>query len=88
MKIKNIDTDENKGYIFQISVLTQPALPKDYFDPSKNLIFIIGNGGGNQIGYLEEEVFIEIVNSEFISGLEVNVLEVLTIAGDSGHFKS
>ena len=88
LEINNVDKEDNEGFIFTIFASTQPELPIDIFDAAKNLIFIIGNGGDNRIGILEDNTFVEIKENAFIRVLKVNVLEVLLIEGNSGHFKS
>jgi hypothetical protein len=86
LEITNIDREENEGFIYTISVLAEPNVPANIFDISKDLIFIIGNGGINRLGYLKGNVLTDVEENSFIQVLEVHILEVLMIEGDSGHF--
>jgi len=88
LKITNIDEEENKGFIFTISISTQPELPSALLDTATNLIFIVGNDGNNRLGYIEDDNFVEIDENVFTRMLHVNVLQVLMIEGNTGHFKS
>lgn len=86
LEIINIDKKENEGFIYTLSVLTEPRIPTEIIDVSIDLFFIIDHGGINRIGHLENGVFIDSEENPFIQILAVNVLEVLMIEGDSGHF--
>lgn len=86
LQITNIDREEYEGFIYTISVLAEPNVPANIFDMSKDLIFIIGKGGINHLGYLTEGIFIDVEENSFVQVLEVHILEVLIIEGDSGHF--
>lgn len=88
LEIKNIDKEENDGFIFNVSVSTEPKLPTEFLDTAKKLIFIIGIGGDSLLGYLNDNIFIELEENEFLQTLHVRVLEILTIEGNTGHFKS
>lgn len=86
LEITNIDKEENEGFIYTLSVLTEPRISTKILDIPKDLIFIIGDGRTNRLGYLQNGIFVDSEGNSFIQGLEVNVLEVLMIEGDSGHF--
>jgi len=86
LEITNIDKEENEGFIYTLSVLTEPRISTEIFDIPKDLIFIIGDGGTNRLGYLQNGIFVDSEENSFIQVLEVNVLDVLMIEGDSGHF--
>lgn len=86
LKIINIDHESNKGFIYQISLQTEPQLPDTILKISENLIFVIGRDGLTKIGHLQNGQFIEIDDNEFADHLQVNILEVLMLAGDTGHF--
>ncbi len=87
LELTNIDIKENKGFIFKISVSTEPKLPVHVEDIDRDLIYIIGNGGDNRLGYLNNDTFVELEENRFLQGLEANVLSILLIAGDTGNFK-
>lgn len=86
LEITNIDHEANKGFIYQISIQTEPQLPDTILKISENLIFVISGEGLTKMGHLENGQFIEIEDNEFADHLQVNILEVLMLAGDTGHF--
>jgi hypothetical protein len=88
LEIKNMDEEENKGFIFTISILIEPDLPQEFLLPAKNLIFIIGKDGLSRLVYIANGNFMDIAENTFNRRLKVNILEVLLIEGNSGHFKS
>jgi|GEM_PF-888175 len=86
LEIINIDHEANKGFVYQIVVQTEPQLSDTILKISENLIFVIGSDGLTRIGHLQNGQFIEIEDNEFADHLQVNILEVLMLVGDTGHF--
>ncbi|WP_073552133.1 MULTISPECIES: hypothetical protein [Elizabethkingia] len=86
LKIENIDHHENEGFIFHVRVLIKPEFPVEIFDISKEMIFIVINGGDHQFGYIDNGQFVKFQESSFIQLLHVQVLQALMMAGDSGHY--
>ncbi|WP_454059458.1 hypothetical protein [Elizabethkingia ursingii] len=86
LKIENIDHEENEDYIFHVRVLIEPELPIEIFDVSKEMIFIVVNGGDHQFGYIDNDQFVKFQENFFIKLLSAKVLQVLMMAGDSGHY--
>jgi hypothetical protein len=88
IEIKNIDMDANEGYVFIVPLSIHPLISKEIIDTSNQLIFIIGENEADKLGYLINCNFHEIKEVSFVRQLKVNLLEVLMIAGNEGHFKS
>ncbi len=88
LEISNLRSDDNHDFIFLASVNTEIPLPPSIIDNSRTIIFYIGKGEENSIGYLENNLFREIPESRFIQKLMVNLFEILVLSGDSGHFTS
>ncbi len=88
LEIKNIEMEENEGYIFNILLSIEPFSLRDIVDTSNELIFIVGENEMNRFGYLIDSFFQEIEDNSFIRLLKLNILEVLLIAGNTGHYKS
>ena len=84
--IINIDHETSKGFIYQVSIQTEPQLPDTMLNISENLTFVIGSDGLTMIGHLKNGHFLEIEDNEFANHLQVNILEVLILLGDTGDF--
>lgn len=86
IEISNVDTEETKGFIFNIAVSTEPLISADYFDTAKQYVYIFGRKGEHKFGYLENGNLVEAAKNRFIQLLTVHTQEILMIAGNEGHF--
>ncbi|MDV4116859.1 hypothetical protein [Elizabethkingia anophelis] len=86
LKIKNIDHEENDGFIFHVKVLIEPELPTEIFDVSREMIFVVVSGGDHLFGYIDNGQFVKFQENFFIQLLNAQVLQVLMMTGDSGHY--
>lgn len=86
IQISNVDTQEAKGFIFNIAVSTEPRISNDYFDTAKQYVYVFGQEGEHKFGYLENGNLVETAENRFIQLLTVHTQEILMIAGNEGHF--
>jgi hypothetical protein len=86
IEITNVEREENTDFVFSVNVITEPKLPREIFDDSKSLIYSIGYGSDNLLGYLVNGELIASDENLFSTTLEATVLEVLLIARNSGNF--
>lgn len=87
-QIEGIDNERDKGFIYEVSIASEPALPAAIFEMKNNLIFILGISGAHQFGFVQGGKFTALDGSRFIQTVEARLLEVLMIAGNTGNFTS
>lgn len=87
LEISNIDKEEQNGFLFKVSVSTEPEVDGSVPYINNDLIYLIGDSGDNRLGHMINKAFVELEESRFLQRLEANVLSVLMLAGDTGHFK-
>lgn len=86
IEISNVDTEKVNGYIFNIVISSEPNISVDYFDMTKQYIYIFGREGEHKFGYLENNNLVELVENRFIQLLTVHIQEILMVAGNAGYF--
>ena len=87
INIKNLDIQQHKDAIFNVSLTCSPQADLKIFDNSTAVVYVVAyNGREGQLGYVQDNVFIE-ENDEnpLLEQVSVDILEVLIIDG-SGHF--
>ncbi|SMC38275.1 hypothetical protein [Chryseobacterium sp. YR221] len=87
--IQNLESEEYSGAVFKIQVLTAPELGATYFESETLKIFIVGyKGKDGQLGSIENAEFKPFHSEDMtIRKISLNILEVLLINGNSGHYK-
>ena len=88
--IENIEQPkEYSGCIFNLSIISQPQMDIEIFNPDKTILAIYQyNGKEIALGILENSSFKELTDDSLIfRTISVRILELILING-SGHFKS
>ncbi|MDR6487258.1 hypothetical protein J2799_001743 [Chryseobacterium vietnamense] len=85
--IENVDMENYRDLIFNISLICNPKVDLKIFDHTKALVYILGlNGKEGQLGYIENNIFVqENEENDIVRQICASILEILSING-SGHF--
>lgn len=58
-ELTNIDMEEYSGYIFKISLQTEPRLPINIMNNQEGVLLLLGSNENIQIGYIIDNAFVE-----------------------------
>ncbi|WES99332.1 hypothetical protein P2W68_06870 [Chryseobacterium arthrosphaerae] len=89
-KIENLGSKEYSEAVFKVIINSEPSVDLKLFNLSITNIFIVGyNGREGQLGYLKNMQFVpDDGKNHLVNIISTNILEVLILNGNSGHFIS
>ncbi|MGH1517645.1 hypothetical protein [Chryseobacterium sp. JK1] len=87
-EIKNLGSKEYSGTVFKTLVLTVPELGATYFETETPKIYVVGyKGKEGQLGSIESGEFKPLDSEDMIvRKISLNILQVLLINSNTGHF--
>ncbi|MDR6921223.1 hypothetical protein SAMN05421786_103237 [Chryseobacterium ureilyticum] len=88
--IENLGSKEYSEAVFKVMVSSEPLVDLELFNISTTKIYIVGyKGREGQLGYLKNMQFIpDDEENHFVNVISTNILSVLMLNGNSGHFTS
>ncbi|KPE51256.1 hypothetical protein [Chryseobacterium indologenes] len=88
--IKNLGSEEYSGAAFKALILTAPELGATYFENETPKVFVVGyKGKEGQLGSIENGEFKPFYSDDMvIRKISLNILEVLMLNDNTGHFKA
>ncbi|MDR6460455.1 hypothetical protein J2786_003589 [Chryseobacterium vietnamense] len=88
ISLDNVDTDNYRDAIFDVSLLVEPAINSKIFNLDCPLVYIVGFGGRDgQLGHVKNHHFVPVDDQdELVQAVSTSILEVLMMNGQSGHF--